>query len=98
MKQFMIYTTLPEVLSDEYISLIPKQRAMVHSLKRKGLITSYSFSSDRSQLWIVMDATSELNVIEVLAEFPLIGFMKPEIHELLFHNSIHVNNASLSLN
>ena len=98
MKQFMIYTKLPDVLSEEFLSLVPKQRAMVYSLMRKGTIMSYSLSVDRSQLWVVMDVASEVNVIELLAEFPLIHFMKPEIHELLFHNSIHVNIPNLSLN
>ncbi len=98
MKQFIITIQLPYVMTEDFISLIPKQRAVVHSMMRKGIITSYSLSLDKSQLWVVMDATSEINVIEVLAEFPLIRYMKPEIHELLFHNSIHVNVPNLSLN
>jgi len=98
MKQFMIYTRLPENLSEEFISLIPKHRAIVNALMRKGIIISYSLSADRSQLWIIMDAKSEINVIEVLSEFPLIRFMKPEINELMFHNSIYVNVPNLSLN
>jgi hypothetical protein len=98
MKQFMIYSRLPEVLSEEFISLIPEQRAMVTSLMRKGTIISYSLSADRSQLWVIMDAKSEINVIEVLSEFPLIRFMKPDIQELMFHNSIYVNVPNLSLN
>ena len=98
MKQFMIYIKLPEVKTEEFNSLIPQQRSMVNSLMRKGVIISYSLSLDRTELWVVMDADSEINVIEVLAEFPLIHFMKPEIHELMFHNSIYVNVPSLSLN
>ena len=70
MKQFMIEIQLPYVMSDEFTSLIPHQRAVVHSMMRKGIITSYSLSFDKSQLWVIMDATSEINVIEVIAEFP----------------------------
>ena len=98
MKQFMVYVRLPDQLTEEFQSLIPKQRAMINSLMRKGIIISYTLSLDRSQLWVVMDAESEINVIEVLAEFPLIHFMKPEIHELMFHNSIYVNVPRVSLN
>jgi len=98
MKQFMIYVRLPEVMTEEFVSLIPQQRARVNSLMRKGIIISYSLSFDRSQLWIVMDAKSEINVIEVLAELPLMRFMKPEIIELMFHNNIYINVPNLSLN
>ena len=98
MKQFMVYVTLPDNPGEEFFSLVPKQRAKINSLMRKGIIISYSLSLDRSQLWIVMDAESEINVIEVLSEFPLIRFMKPEIHELMFHNSIYLNIPKVSLN
>ncbi|MCX6290770.1 MAG: hypothetical protein NT126_03300 [Bacteroidetes bacterium] len=98
MKQFMISIKLTDEFTEEFISLIPEQRAMVNSLMRKGIITSYSLASDRSKLWVVMEAESEINVIEVLSEFPLIGFMKPEIIELMFHNSIYVNIPKVSLN
>jgi len=98
MKQFMIDVTLPDNPTEDFFSLVPKQRAMINSLMRKGIIISYTLSRDRSQLWIVMDAESEINVIEVLAEFPLIHFMKPEIHELLFHNSMYINIPKVSLN
>ena len=98
MKQFMINIKLPDVKTEEFNSLIPQQRAMVNSMMRKGIIISYSLSFDRRQLWIVMDAKSEINVIEVLAELPLMRFMKPEIIELLFHNNIYINVPNLSLN
>jgi hypothetical protein len=98
MKQFMIHIQLPAELSEEFVALIPDQRATINGLMRKGIIISYTLSFDRTQLWVVMDATSKVNVIEVLAEFPLIRFMKPEIHEIMFHNSIYVNVPRVSLN
>ena len=98
MKQYLVYTALPSEFTEEFLSLIPEQRAMVNSLMRKGSILSYSLSADRSQLWIVMEAKSEISIIELLSEFPLIRFMKPEINELIFHNSIYVDIPKVSLN
>ena len=98
MKQFMVNVRLPDDFTEEFISLIPKQRAMVNSLMRKGIIISYTLSLDRTLLWIVMETESEINVIEVLSEFPLIRFMKPDIREILFHNSMYVNVPKVSLN
>lgn len=94
----MVHIKLPAELTEEFIALIPEQRAMVNDLMRRGVIISYTLSLDRTQLWVVMDSKSEVNVIEVLAEFPLIHFMKPEIHDILFHNSIYVNVPRVSLN
>ncbi len=98
MKQFLVYIKLPGEFTEEFISLIPKQRAWINSLMRKGIIISYSLSADRTQLWIVMEAMSDINIIEVLSAFPLIRFMKPEINELMFHNSIYVDIPKVSLN
>ncbi len=98
MKQFMVYVKLPDHKTEEFLSRIPEQRSTINSLMRNGIILSYMLSLDRTQLWIVMNAESEINVIEVLAEFPLIRFMKPEIHKIMFHNSIYVNVPRVSLN
>ena len=98
MKQFQITVQLPDEFSEEFISRIPAQRSMVNGLMRKGIILSYSLSMDRSRLWIVMEAESENNVIEILSRFPLIRYMAPEITELLFHNSVYINVPKVSLN
>jgi muconolactone delta-isomerase len=45
-----------------------------------------------------MEVKSEQEVLDVLAKFPLIKFMKPEIHELAFHDNVHSGFPHLSLN
>jgi len=98
MRQFMAHTRFRQELTEEFISLMPEQRAMVNSLMRKGIIASYTLSADKSQCWIVMSAKSEIKVIEILADFPLRRFMKTEIHELMFHNSTQLNVPKVWLN
>lgn len=98
MKQFLITSRLPEVFSEEFLSLIPEQRSTVNKLMGQGIILSYSLAADRSRTWIVMEAASEVDVIRYLSEFPLIKFMRPDIQELMFHHSLSFMLPNPSLN
>ena len=97
-KKFLIDIQLKDTFKPEFFVLIPKQRKLVDELMNEGIIQSYSLAIDRSKLWIVMETENEKQVMDVLATFPLIKFMNPDIHELAFHDSIHSGFPHLSLN
>ncbi len=94
----MIDITLPAEMTPEFISLIPRQREMVNRFMVEGKITCYSLSTDRQKLWIVANAESEYDVRMMLMKFPLVAYMSPEIHELMFHNNVSISFAQISLN
>jgi len=98
LRQFMVEFKLPETLTEEFISLIPEQRATINSLMDAGVIMCYTLNLDRSKLWTVIVAKSDTAVMDVLAQFPLISFMKPEISELTFHHQSSLVMPSISLN
>jgi hypothetical protein len=87
MNEYMIITKFPPLLNEEFIALIPEQRVEVNRLMEKGIITSYSLSSDRTILWMTMLATSSETVEITLRMMPLYKFMRYEIIELMFHNN-----------
>ncbi len=89
-KSFMVEFELPEELSDDFLALIPEQREVVDRLMTQGKIRSYALSIDRSVLWVVMEAASEFEVMEIIASFPLCDYMHPYVSELMFHNSTEV--------
>ena len=96
-KQYMVEFELPDTFSKEFISLIPAQKEKVSRLFNKGLLKSYSLANDRSVLWVVFEADSEFEVLELIAEFPLAPHMTPYISELMFHNNdSHVLHFSLN--
>jgi muconolactone delta-isomerase len=97
-KSFFIEIKLLHSFSREFMELIPAQRKVVNTLMDEGKIISYSLSLDRTKLWMVADAKDENEILDVLATFPLIRFMKPEIHELAFHDNVHSGFPHLSLN
>ena len=94
----MVEFKLPETLNEEFISLIPEQRLKINALMDAGVILCYTLDLERTKLWSVIVAKSEVAVMDVLSQFPLITFMKPEISELTFHHQSSLVMPSISLN
>ena len=94
----MVEIKLPEVLTEEFISLIPEQRIKINALMDAGVILCYTLNLERSKLWTVIVAKSDVAVMDILAQFPMIGFMKAEINELTFHHQSSLVMPSISLN
>ena len=94
----MIEFELPSVMDEEFMQKIPAQRLKVNEMMENGKILSYSLSADRQKLWCILKAESELEAIEAISEFPLIGYMDPTITELLFHNMVAARIPLFSLN
>lgn len=83
----MVTFELPEEMTEEFVALIPQQRYVINNLLLEGKIRSYSLAEDRSQLWAVLIAESEFEVMEILTQMPLIDYMTPTVTALMFHNS-----------
>ena len=66
MNTYMIDIKLPEEMTEEFLSLIPKQRACVDKLMDEGKILQYSLSYNRSQLWVIMVAASKRNAKDII--------------------------------
>jgi hypothetical protein len=99
MSHYMVEFDLPVDMPEAYVAKIPLQRLKVNELMQEGRIISYAVSMERGRLWCVVKADSELEVIETIAEFPLIGYMpSPDISELLFHNLVAARIPLFSLN
>jgi muconolactone delta-isomerase len=98
MLQFMIDIVLPRIVTQEFISLIPNQRAEVNRLIEEGKIIAYTLTLTRSKLWAIVVADDEEEVLEILSFFPLLKFMRFDIHPLAFHQSISLGMPMISLN
>lgn len=95
---FMVDFTLPERLSNEFFDLLPHQDYVVNKYLSNGKLVNYALSLENAKLWAVFSANSELEVREILAEFPLTHFMQMEISLLSSYNVAHVGMAQFSLN
>ena len=95
----MVDFTLPEKLSEEFLNLIPYQRAMVNRLFREGKLVNYAFSLEKSKLWAVLSANSELEVMSILSDLPLSPYMtEAKVSLLTFYNTADVTMPQFSMN
>jgi muconolactone delta-isomerase len=94
----MVIIKLPTELTEEFVLLIPRQRAHIDKLMDEGKILQYSLAADRSFLWVTVIAESEQKVMDLLGTFPLINYMSPIITELAFHNSVSNELPKLIMN
>jgi len=97
MNQYLFDITLPEHLTEEFVSLIPLQRAHVDSLMVKGVVTSYGLAFDRSRVWVTLLAESEEGAHETLRGFPLYRFFGVKLYPMAFH-AMSLSLAKVSLN
>ncbi len=85
-KTYMVEFELPETLTEEFLALIPQQRYMINNLLADGTLKAYSLAMDRSKLWAVLSADSEIEAMEVVSQMPLADYMTPLLSELMFYN------------
>lgn len=96
--QFMVVFRLPEELTDEFLDLLPQQRARVTELFEEGVLLSYALSLEHSRMWAVFNAASEMAVLEHLATLPLSRFMQVRVSMLTFYNTHSEPVPGFSLN
>jgi hypothetical protein len=87
MNSYMVDIDLPELLSNEFIKLIPKQRSFVKKMMSEGVISNYSLSFDRKKLWVVINADTPLEAKTIVESFPIYNHIKYKINSLLFHET-----------
>lgn len=84
----MIDVDLPLVIGQEFISLIPHQRAHINHLMEQGIVLSYSLSIDRSKLWIVLRAKGEGHAMKIMEKMPMYSYFQVTAFPLAFHNHV----------
>jgi muconolactone delta-isomerase len=98
MNQYLVDLNLPYELTDEFMALIPSQRAHVDQMMADGILSSYALSSDRRKIWAIIVAESEMEVDSALQSMPLISYMESTIYQLAFYNVAGSGLPSISLN
>jgi len=95
--QFMVDFTLPEELPDEFMDLMPYQRAVIERYLSEGSLVNYAMAMGNAKLWAIFNANSEMEVRQMLADFPLTKFMQLEVNLLTTFNTVEAE-PSFSLN
>ncbi len=95
---FMVDFTLPEELNDEFFDLLPLQDEVVNQYLSKGKLLHYALSLENGKLWAIFSANSELEIREMLLDFPLTRFLQLEVNLLTSYNTVHAGAVQFSLN
>lgn len=95
---FLVHILLPEVFTQKFYNLIPKQREHINNLLEKQIVVSYSLDMERKNVWVFVSANSENEVMDLLSAFPIIKDVKVTIHELAFHDAAHKALPDLIMN
>lgn len=83
---YMIEFDVPPI--DKSLSrMIPIQQMKVDELMTSGKMISYMLSADRTKLWTVVDADTEFEAMDIIAELPMTVHMRAHLQPLMFHNS-----------
>ncbi|OWY20493.1 hypothetical protein C7N43_27060 [Sphingobacteriales bacterium UPWRP_1] len=98
MSLYMIDIQLPDDFTQDFIELIPYQRAHIDQLMNNGKVVSYSLAANRSKLWVIIDADNRREVYDILSGFPIFDYIKPVVSELAFHNHAEHGLLEFSLN
>jgi muconolactone delta-isomerase len=98
MNHYIVTISLPWNPDEEFMALIPQQKAQVDGLMNVGVITSYSLSIDRTQLWVTLTAESEGKAHKIIDKFPLRKYMDVRVTELMFHNTLAFSAPQMFLN
>lgn len=96
--EYMVEMDLPIPFDDEFLSTVPRQRALINKLINDGIITSYAVSFEKGKLWMTLLAENEAGVFSVISEFPIIRFVESRISKLAFHNSVGFQIPQFSVN
>ena len=95
---FLVHITLPDVFTQKFYEKIPRQRNHINALLEKQIVLSYSLDMERKNIWVVIQAISENEVMDFLSAFPIIKDVKVMIHELAFHDAAHKALPDLIMN
>ena len=71
MHKYMVTLTFPMHFTEEFLSLIPKQRGMIVDLLSEGKLASFSLNMNRSHAWLVVNAENSDEVEDLLEKFPM---------------------------
>lgn len=96
--RFMVNFTMPPELPDHFLELLPYQEVMVDRYLLEGKLVNYALSLEEGKLWAVFNANSELEVLEMIVDFPLTAFMQVEISLLTRYQAPEHGPQGFSLN
>ncbi|MEN0003981.1 MAG: muconolactone Delta-isomerase family protein [Bacteroidota bacterium] len=77
--RFMADCTLSAGFQDQEERLLTNQQDLLQRFLEEGILVNYALSLEHSKLWAVFNATSEMEVLEIMIAMPLSHAMQIEV-------------------
>ena len=92
--QVTIYFTMDDTFMDK----VPDHRDYINSLIEKTIIESYAVSMDSYRSWILFNAETKEEVMDLLSKSPLFNYWKIEIDRLFVYDGVTYRLPDVVLN
>ncbi len=96
MQKFQV--TIYFTLDDEFMELVPMHRTYINELISNKTIENYAVSMDSYRSWILFNAETKEEVMDLLSKSPLFKYWKVEIDRLFVYDGITYRLPDLVLN
>jgi len=97
MNKYQVIVTFPTPDS-QFMAKIPAHRAYINKLIYDEVIEYYAISAERTSGWIVMNANSKREVIDILEKSPLFSYFELDIDQLMVFDSTAYRFPKMVLN
>jgi hypothetical protein len=97
MAVFIVESDIPEI-TPAFMALISEHMLVVQRLFNEEKILTYAVSQDRTRWWCHIEAEDEMEVMEILGQMPIMPYLRPKIHDLMFYNTTEFGLPKISLN
>ena len=83
---------------EDFMKYLPEHRTYINMLINTNVIESYAVSLESSRSWIVINADSKEEVMDILSRSPLFKFWTFEIDELFVYDGQNFRLPKLQFN
>lgn len=97
MNKYQVIVTFPTPDS-QFMAKIPAHRAYINKLIYDEVIEYYAISAERTNGWILMNANSKREVIDILEKSPLFPYFELDIDQLMVFDSTAYRFPKMVLN
>ncbi len=98
MLEYMVDFTMPQRLSDDFIERVPRQRSLINRYMKNKKLLSYALSLESYRMWAIFRVSSELELMQLIAELPLTPLMDVSISTLTILNTAKEDFNEICLN
>lgn len=96
--QYMFEFQMRQPLAELFVSLIPRQREVVHELMHQGRIHHYVMDTDQTKIWATVEAVSEAHALKIVELMPMTEHMRMRIYPVRHTSLLEQSKPMFSVN